>query len=113
MGGCIDTVLMCVRDDPISSLDFSLTGGVPFKMLFSKVYSEKCREKKTKHYQFLKIVVSKNYSEFLTSVKRRKSKISQIIFNSKRYYMIFLKDIVFQENQGHCNIKCHYAGLNL
>ena len=31
MGGCIDTIMMCVKfgDDPISSLDFSFIGGVP------------------------------------------------------------------------------------
>ena len=31
MGGRIDTILMCVKfgDDPMSSLDFSLIGGVP------------------------------------------------------------------------------------
>ena len=33
MGGRIDTILMSVNfgDDPISTLDFSFTGGVPLK----------------------------------------------------------------------------------
>ena len=35
MGGRTDSNLMCVKfgNDPISSLDFSLTGGVPSKHL--------------------------------------------------------------------------------
>ena len=41
MGGGIETIFMWVKfgDDPISSLDLSIIGGVPFKILnFQTIY---------------------------------------------------------------------------